>query len=70
MLSIKDIKILFFKFRIWISHFQYPKKYYPSDIQYGFHSLDNNVQQFHYKTYIQRDKIFNYKLHVHKLISL
>jgi hypothetical protein len=36
----------------------------------GFHSLDNNVQQFHYKIYIQRDEIINYKLHVHKLISL
>jgi hypothetical protein len=33
-----------------------------SDIQSGSHVLDHNIQDFYYKTYIQKDEIINYKL--------
>jgi hypothetical protein len=39
-------------------------------MQGNFHSLDNNIQNFYYKTYIQKDKIIIYKLHVYKLFFL
>jgi hypothetical protein len=39
------------------------------NIQSDSHNPDNNIENFHYKTYIRKDEIINYKLHVQKLIS-
>jgi hypothetical protein len=40
------------------------------NIQGNYHYPNNNVQNFYYKTYIQKDETKNYKLCVHKFISL
>ncbi len=40
------------------------------NIQGNSQCPNNNVQFFYYKTYIQKDETRNYKLCVHKFISL